>query len=442
MTVEALKQSLRRWPWFVGLRRWLGRYMSKPHHKRLRDLDLRRDRSTPLSRRALLSYLVHPFSISPGAPDFLTHINIWHAQEIVRVLNRIGYSVDVIDYRDAGFVPQGSYDLFIGHGGINFESIVQQLSQATTVIYFATGSYWKFHNEQELARLAGLRERRGVELPPDRLIEDSEEGALRAAHAVVGIGNEFTRATYTSAGFSPVAMMNGTSLVCDHREHQDKDFESGRDHFLYFAGYGPVHKGLDLLLDVFAGIEQHLWICTKMDRSFEEAYSTELHSCRNIHLIGWIQPRSSRFFQLVDACNYVILPSCSEGQAQSVVECMNHGLIPVVSRQCGLDVNDYGVLVDPCTSEELASTVRTLSSTSASLCQRMSMKARQAATAAFSQEAFTANMRTAIEQMVALRESRKEAAVAGLAPLYVDESGNARGGRDAETELQSTRDGR
>ena len=286
--------------------------------ERLGNLDLRKEKTRPLTKRALLSYIVHPFATLPDATRFPPHINIWHAWEMVRVLNQLGFIVDVVDYRDEGFAPSQRYDLFIGHGGINYLKIADRLPASATKIYFSTGCYWKFHNEQELARFSALRERRGVSLPPDRLITTSEEEALLAADGIVGIGNDFTKNTYV--GYSPITMINGTSLFDDHYDQHDKNFDKGREHFLYFAGSGNVHKGLDLLLEAFADLRQHLWICSKIDQGFADVYSKELHDLPNIHLVSWVQGRSAKFYEMMDTCNFVILPSCSEGQAQSVVE--------------------------------------------------------------------------------------------------------------------------
>jgi len=401
--MSRIKSRLRQWPWLVSLWRLLRRTKAKlfkPRPERLYDLVLQQNESQPLTKRALLSYIVHPFSIPRDDPRFLHHINIWHAQEIVRILNQLGYIVDVVDCRDANFVPRKRYDLFIGHGGIHFEQIAQRLSDSTIKIYFSTGTYWRFHNEQELARFAALRERRGVDLPADRFIHDSEEGALLAADGIVGIGNDFTRKTY--ARFSPVIMLNSTSLFDDHYEPNDKDFEEGRAHFLYFAGSGPVHKGLDLLLEVFLELEQHLWICSSIDQRFAEVYSDELHNRSNIHLVGWVQPRSARFYELMNSCNYVILPSCSEGGAQSVVECMNQGLISIVSRACGLSVDGYGVILDPCSIEEIARVIPMLSSYFVTRCREMSVRARKAAITDFSEAAFCRNMTGAIQHVTSL----------------------------------------
>jgi len=367
-----------------------------PRRERISALKMIDDVSTP--KKALLSYIVHPFFISRSDPRFLRHINIWHAHEIVRVLNQIGYVVDVIDYRDIDFKPRQPYELFISHGGINFEILARQLPTFTKKIYLSTGAYWKFHNEQESARFADLRKRRGVELPPDRIIGNSEEAALNLADGVIGIGNDFTRHTY--ADIKQVTMLNGTSLYDDRLEWCPKDYDTGRQHYLYFAGGGNVHKGLDLLLEVFFGLKQHLWIGSPIDPKFAEIYSNELKHSTNIHPIGWVQPRGRQFYKLMRTCCFCILPSCSEGQSQSVVECMNQGLIPVVSHAAGIDVSGFGEWIDPCTIERIRELVQELSGWSVDRCQTMSLKAQDAARRDYSEEKFSINLQAALEALL------------------------------------------
>jgi hypothetical protein len=161
----------------------------------------------------LLSYIVHPFFIPEDDPRYFNHTNIWFARAIVQVLNQLGYSVDVIHYRDQGELPRQDYYLFIGHGGENFERICQQLRPATRKILFTTTSYWQFNNHQEQARFADLEQRRGARLPYDRRIQHSEDAALRLADGVIGLGNPVTLRTY--AGFDHVVMLNGAALYDD-----------------------------------------------------------------------------------------------------------------------------------------------------------------------------------------------------------------------------------
>ncbi|MFQ5890492.1 MAG: glycosyltransferase [Gemmatimonadota bacterium] len=325
---------------------------------------------------------------------------------MARILNSLRYVVDVVDYRDTRFCPQKSYDVFIGHGGYNFESIARSLGPEATKIYFFTGCHWRFHNRRELGRLEALRQRHGAVLPPDRLVTQSEDGALMEHDSLMGVGNGYTRRTF--AQFPSVYTIPGAVLPDSTVDIQRKDFLAGRRHFLFFAGPGNVHKGLDLLLDAFVMLEkEELWICTRIERTFAKVYRDALLRRRNIHVVEWIQPRSGRFYDLMERCNWTILPSCAEGVATSVLECMNQGLIPVVSEACGVDVGGSGVLLRKCTVEEIAESVGVLSGYSAQVCRKMAYAARETATTQYSREVCSRKMRAAITAALQEKEQRR-----------------------------------
>ncbi|MCB0200186.1 MAG: glycosyltransferase [Anaerolineae bacterium] len=358
--------------------------------QRLSDVDVRPQNSVPLLRRALLSYVVPPIPITPNDPRFFESrtIYMWHAYEFTRVLNELGYKVDIIRFDDTKFIPQAQYDLFVGHGGVIFGQIAEQLPRECIRIYWSTGCYWQFHNEQELARLEALRARRGVALPPDRLIAHSEERALELADGIIGLGNHFTRRTY--AKFGQVFMVNNMAKPPDPAAHGAHDWEAGKHHFLYYAGGGCVHKGLDLLLETFLQLkDQHLWICAPIEPEFGALYADALNGRPNIHLLGVIPPRSRAFINVAQRCNFSILPSCSEGQPHSIVECMAHGLIPVVSEACGVDVDGIGYTLASCSVEHIVQEARMLSAGAGVEFQAMSATVRHVTAERYTERAFT-----------------------------------------------------
>jgi glycosyltransferase involved in cell wall biosynthesis len=360
--------------------------------------DLAPEGSEKSARRALLSYIVHPFFIPEDDPRFFNHTNIWFARAFVQILNQLGYTVDVIHYRDQGTLPRQDYDLFIGHGGQNFERICHQLKPEARKILFTTTSYWRFNNQQEQARFAALKQRRGASLTYDRRIQHSEDPALRLANGVIGLGNQVTLQTY--AGFDHVVMLSGAALHDDTLDWCPKEYDASRQHFLFFSGPGNVHKGLDLLLEAFAILPQHLWISTRLDHNFARLYAHELNDLSNIHLLGWVQPRSRLFYQVMRRCGFAILPSCSEGQSQSVVECMNQGLVPVVTRECGLSLEGFGVYINPCSVENIAGLVAQLSAWPPGQLEQASQGARAAAQGEYSQVEFLLRLEQAIRSFL------------------------------------------
>jgi glycosyltransferase involved in cell wall biosynthesis len=354
---------------------------------------------------ALLSYITHPFQLPPDHPENLRFSNIGIARSIVKALEDLEFSTDVIDYTDTSFQTFNKYDLFIAHGGINFEYLANGVAKEATKIYFSTGSYWKVHNKQEIERFDALRKRRGIELPPDRFIEASEETANQMADGIICLGNAAVKETYSQ--FPLVINLNNAAFHDDYCEQTRKDFDGGRKRFLFFGAVGSVHKGLDLLLEVFSKLgDLHLYVCGSVESHFVEGYQSELNRV-NVHVMGWVPLRSSLFYELMDRCNFVIVPSAAEGQPGSVVECMHRGLIPVVSKECHIDTNDFGITLSSSTIEEITQVVKRLAAQPADWCAQKSQRTRQVALSDYSVEKFVENFKRAVETILASTEKTK-----------------------------------
>jgi glycosyltransferase involved in cell wall biosynthesis len=390
------------WRWFSRQAGSIRGTVVKPRPQRCFDSYLVEGSPPPWPKRALLSYVVPPLPLTPSNPLFFFDRSIyaWHTFVVTQILNRLGYVVDLVDWDDAGFKPGRQYDLYFAHGGIISEKIMRLLPPSSSRIYWTSAMYWRHQNEEELKRLQGIVCRRGVLLPVERYVHHSEDGALRMAHGVIGLGNQFTRETYRD--FPYVVMVNNMARPVDDFRVEEKDFGSGRDHFLYFAGAGAVHKGLDLLLEVFSRLSrQHLWIAGPVEPEFKELYRRELLDLPNIHYLGVIRPRCAEFMAMMNRCCYIIFASCGEGQPHAVVECMAHGLLPVVTAACGIDVEDYGVLMEPCTIDRISEMVELLAGSDPERCRALSHQVRRAVAEKYSEAAFTRNLTGAIAEILA-----------------------------------------
>ena len=354
---------------------------------------LQTDNSEPnKNKRALVSYLVRPL-LQP--PQKIRFSNDGIALNIARALNELGYIIDIVNWNDLNFIPEKKYDLFIGHGGKNFESIYKHLNEDVKVIYFSTGCYWKFHNNQEEQRFNDLKLRRGVTLPYDRYIKEPEEFANSVADGIICLGNSHVCETYSK--FPVVHHLNNASYFDDYYDKVTKDFEKNRKNFLFFSGSGNVHKGLDLVLEAFSKSDKNLYICTSIDTEFRKVYKHELEDCPNIHYVGFIQMRTEKFYEIMDCCNYVIYPSCSEGSPGSVIDCLQYGLIPIVSKESNIDVQNHGVLLKECSIEEITKVINDVSNKPIDWIREKSLLARNAAITEYSEETFLNDLKNHIE---------------------------------------------
>jgi glycosyltransferase involved in cell wall biosynthesis len=351
------------------------------------------------ARRALLSYITHPFLLPADHPDQLMFSNIGLARSIAQVLLDMGFDVDVINYDDVSFRSNKMYDLLVVHGGVNFETLHRNVSGDAKLVYYSTGCHWAFHNQAEISRFAALRERRGIDLPLDRYIRYSEQRANVLADGIICLGNHAVRETYSD--FPTVISLNNAALADGFFDDLSKDYAAGRRGFLSFGSAGSVHKGLDLVLEAFVGLDAELYVCGAIEPEFRVAFAREL-ALPNVHDMGWVRLRSARFYDLMRTCNCVVLPSASEGQPGGVVECMHRGLIPIVSRETNIDTDDFGVTLPECSVESIRATVTGVMTRPPAWHETASRRTYQVAATAFAPGVFLAQFREAVQRLLDL----------------------------------------
>lgn len=342
----------------------------------------------------LLSYITKPFALEPDDNLFTAHSNLWECMEIARTFLDRGFSVDVIDYDDASFVPKKDYAVFIDIHS-NMERLAPMLSKDCLKILHATGSYWKFQNDAEQARVDAIRARRGASLRPRRVVPPSR--AIESADCMTLLGNAVTASTFAFAG-KPIHKLHVSSPVTFPWD-ESKDFEAAKKRFVWFGGTGLILKGLDIALEAFAGVpDLHLTVCgpTNKERDFADAYHKELFETKNIHTVGWVDPQGEQFRRILHETGAMVYPSASEGQSTSVVVCLHAGLVPVVSVQSGVDVLQLGRVLTECTVEEVRREARAVASMSTRDFEAMSRSAWEYARRQHTRESFSREYRGAV----------------------------------------------
>jgi glycosyltransferase involved in cell wall biosynthesis len=139
-----------------------------------------------------------------------------------------------------------------------------------------------------------------------------------------------------------------------------------------------VQKGLDLVLEAFAQMpELELTVCGRPEKEedFFDLYESLLKRAPNIHLHGWIDMGTEEFIEISQTHAAVIYPGSGEGGAGSVIHCMHAGMVPIVTRETSVDLNDFGIEILSGDVESVIDSVRKLASMSE---QEVEMRARKA----------------------------------------------------------------
>lgn len=356
---------------------------------------------TNYKRNCLMVYITEPFRNGITS----SHQNSWQVVELARIISSFGYNVDVIDYdyNRNNFVKK--YDLLIDlHPRDN---CVYQTSLKTDCIKIAyiTGSNTRFSNNAEKTRLDDLERRKHKRLIQRRSFVLISRN-IEKYNAMFFIGNKYNLKSFAEFKLPPVYFVknNGYLLNIQCNKRSEKNF-------CFIGGFGQVHKGLDLLLDVFAYkcLDCNLYICSsfEMEKDFCDLYHNELYKMKNIFPIGFVDIEGEKFKEVAEKCSYMIMPSCSEGIAGSVITAMSACLIPIVSRECGFE-DDEVIHLNDCSLECLEKTVNEYAAKNREWIDNESMRVRRIVEERYAKNNFTESIVVALENVLVKSDEKIE----------------------------------
>jgi glycosyltransferase involved in cell wall biosynthesis len=303
----------------------------------------------------LFSYIIHGFLLPSEASIPKSHTNIWQSWKMAETFVALGYEVDVIHWTNHKFIPRKSYSIVMDVRR-NLERLAPMLDRNCMKIFHIDTAHILFHNAAEAGRLWQLQQRRGVTLSPRRF-EMPNLGIEHADYATA-TGNGFVLDTFAYAKKKIYKVPSPCGVMMDWSE---RNWAECRRRFLWFSSSGLVHKGLDLALEAFREMpEYELTVCAPLekDKAFVQAFREELYETPNIRTVGWVNIDSDQFRMITASCGAMLHLSCSEGGAPSVKTCMHAGLIPIVSYESGVDVDDFGYSLRDCSIEAIKKVVR------------------------------------------------------------------------------------
>lgn len=352
--------------------------------------------NTNFEKNCLVLYIKTPFVQKEIS---VSHQNVWQTREIARIICGFGYNVDVVDYRDDIVWLHKKYDAVFDVCVRDHPIYEKALKKGAKKIVYFTGGESVFANNAELKRIQDVYARRGVRLQPRRQAPLISKKVEEFDEAII-IGNDYNLATYNAFHLPKTFKVPNTGYDLKPVFYRNKKKATS---FLYFGSAGCVHKGLDLLLEVFSekDFPCKLYVCGNVEKEtdFYEAYKKELYKTKNIETVGFVNIFEEKFRKLYDECAYSILPSCSEVRAGSVVTCMSAGMIPICSRECGYEDDEVINLTDS-KIETIREAVLQASQKDMNWIEMTSKKVVDLSQTKYSPQAFTEEMWTALKNVL------------------------------------------
>lgn len=260
----------------------------------------------------------------------ISHTNLQEMFQLIKVLIDMDFCIDVCGCNNedaAAEIPSNYYDYILGFGDM-FRLAKERNPKAYTIIYMTENPYF-ISRKREQERINYYYERTGRKISFSRTGKFYHEGDELLADAVICLGetkyfkNKIVRRVYPTAIKNKGYVNNN----CNKRKSTN---------FIVLGVKGFVHKGNDLLIEVFKNhAEWQLYLCGREIE--QECKKIGCVRSENVVDCGFVEIESQKFLELVSECTFILLPSCSEGMSTALLTGMRHGLIPVTTKGTGMD---------------------------------------------------------------------------------------------------------
>jgi glycosyltransferase involved in cell wall biosynthesis len=294
--------------------------------------------------------------ILAGKPPSFGHPSAWCNLVMMRGFLDRGFAVDCIDWDDAGSRPDGTFDAVFDVIQ-NLERLQRHAGKGASRILFPWFMQSRVHNSLSRARHVDLLNRRGIDVPPNKLVQETRGAEI--ATDMLFPGGEYALESYRA---SPAKIYRLPQIrPFDLEVNRTRDLSEARRHFLWIGGHGKVHKGLDLALEAFERMpDTHLWVCGEMsaEPAFEAAFRRELNELPNVHLLRFVDTQSEQWAELTTRCLGVVSATAAEVRVTSMLASMRCGLIPLLSAGNDIDAPRSTITLETNSVEAIQTAVR------------------------------------------------------------------------------------
>ncbi len=297
-------------------------------------------------KKILISYIDSIFN--KDIINGITHTNFLEAYVIVKTFIDLEYSVDVIAYDDEYNIKKmlaKKYDIIFGLGK-PYELACRYNKDALKIVYL-TENAPEYSYNNEVGRIEYYYERHNKKTKITRSGLYFNNEMIRESNYGIFLGNRYNSQNFRNLmPLENLYLLNPTALINrNYKKDNNKNFNNCKKNFLWFGSFGAIHKGLDILLDVFKNNQDINLYIAGLNKS-ERWLLRDYKDCSNIIDCGFINVKSEKFLKLINKVGFVILPSASEAMSTSVLTCMKHGLIPIVTPNTCINTENIGILLE------------------------------------------------------------------------------------------------
>ena len=346
-----------------------------------------------------------PAAFNKHLPKF--HTSLLEALEAAKAFDELGYVVDCTTDNNTR-IDLHKYDII--YCGRRVQAEVWRQNIPAKTIFFSPGAHPFFCFEATVQKNLAVKRDKGIWLTTSsRYLNELLLGYYvdNFADHVIVYGNQFVLDNYLKhdSRTERYSRLPAFYFDCHQPDLQHKDYSTARNGICWFGSLGLIHKGLDICIDIaLAHPEVQLHICgaTVREREFWNYYRPKIQGRSNIIDHGFVNIETEEFVQIMNQCAFVLHPSISEGGAPSVLNVVaNAGLIPVVSKACGVDLpTDSAYVLDEISTAAFEETLLAAMKLSEEELRSRSAAVYEYVRANYTFAAFQQNIRSIIKRCV------------------------------------------
>ena len=291
-------------------------------------------------KKILFCYTTKNLNISFEQHDIF-HPNVFRVNQMLNVIISLDFCIDVCHCNDMlalDYVKDRRYDYLIGFGKVFYE--MAKNDNIKNKILFITENNPEIVNKKFNERISYFKQRHPNYKTNFSIKRDQFYSIEQFNLANIGIcmSNEFN-AQSMKKYFDVFYRININGFYNNNFIFK-KNISEKRKCFVWFGSNGIIHKGLDILIDVFNKIPDYT--LNVYGAPEKEIKYLKKEAGKNIIFHKKISVFDEQFITEVANKNcFAISLSCSEGMNSGIATCMLHGIIPIVTKETGFDYQRF-----------------------------------------------------------------------------------------------------
>lgn len=275
------------------------------------------------------------------------------ARTLYHILREMGHVEYVDGLKPPKKLARKHYDLMVG-----IQGSITPLSKLATfdkVVLFAVNMHPRTRNRilQDFNQRYKVCSQKHIDR---NTVHFRQLDDIQRADAVFLVGNATVARSFLQNGkaLSSIRRFNYASAL--PLRAADTLSPDSVPRILYVSTEMCLRKGFDILSNMLTKFQDTPYMCGIIGGSGDADYQYKLSNLQKqlgdkIHLHGWVDSSSPEYRNLLQQYDFVLFPSLEEGQAGSVLDAMSQGLIPLITRETGIDFAPLGYFLPALDSE-------------------------------------------------------------------------------------------